>query len=200
MNPDTAFNENTIVLASASPRRKEILQRMGLPFIARPADIDETVTSADPAGAVKELAVEKVMSACEKNKDLNARWYLAADTMVIIEGRMLGKPSCVAEAGGFLRSLSGRRHDVFTALALYDNKEKILISDADKSVVFFSKLSDRDIEWYLKTGEWEDAAGGYRIQEKGECLIDRIEGSYSNIMGLPIRLFFSILLSAGYPV
>jgi len=200
MNSLPAFNENTIVLASASPRRKEILQRMGLPFIVRPADIDESVMNADPAGAVKELAAEKVMSVCDNNKDLKVRWYLAADTMVIIEGRMLGKPSCQTEAGEFLRSLSGRRHDVFTALAFYDNKEKILTTEADKSVVFFSKLSDRDIEWYLKTKEWEDAAGGYRIQEKGECLIDSIEGSYSNIMGLPIRLFFSILLSAGYPV
>jgi septum formation protein len=192
--------ENTIILASASPRRKEILERMGLPFIVQPADIDETVMNVDPAGAVKELAVKKVMSACEKNNSSDERWYLAADTMVIIDNRMLGKPSCEKEAEEFLKILSGQRHDVFTALAFYDYKKKILTSASENSSVFFSKLSDKDIGWYLKTEEWKDAAGGYRIQEKGEYLIDRIEGSYSNIMGLPIRLFFSILLSAGYPV
>ncbi len=189
---------NTIVLASASPRRKMILERLGIPFIVMPADIDETAAEISPTDAVKELAVKKAESIYSGGL-LNHRWYLAADTMVLIDGKMLGKPADINEAEAFLRALSGKKHQVITGIALFDAEKRKMRTGTDSASVWFAALTDKDIYWYLSTGEWNGAAGAYRIQEMGECLVERIEGSCSNIMGLPIRLFFSILLSAGYP-
>lgn len=190
--------DNTIVLASASPRRKMILERLGIPFIVMPADIDETLPDLSPEDAVKELAVKKTESICSAGQ-LKHRWYLAADTMVLIDGKMLGKPADIIEAEAFLGALSGRKHQVITGIALFDAEKREMRTGTDSADVWFAALTDKDICWYLSTGEWNGAAGAYRIQEMGECLVEKIEGSCSNIMGLPIRLFFSILLSAGYP-
>ncbi|MDX9800606.1 MAG: Maf family protein [Spirochaetia bacterium] len=190
--------DNTIVLVSSSPRRKSILERFDIPFVVTPADIDETVTNPNPSDAVKELAVKKVQYVSRISRDKH-RWYLAADTMVLTEGIMLGKPSCIEEAKVFLKALSGKKHEVITGIAFFDAKMKEMITGADTASVWFASLTDKEIDWYLASGEWKGAAGAYRIQERGESLVERIDGSYSNIMGLPIRLFFSILLSAGYP-
>lgn len=191
---------NTILLASASPRRKEILTRLGLPFEVKPADIDERISVADPRGAAEELALKKVKASRKAAGLSGFRWHLAADTIVTAEGKMLGKPEDEKEAKGFLRMLSGKKHEVITALSFLDTGSGSIITLSDSSIVWFAPLGEKDIDWYIGTGEWEGAAGGYRIQEKGECLVEKIEGSFSNIVGLPIRLFFSILLAAGYPV
>ena len=200
MNSEKSEIENTIVLASLSPRRNEILQRLGLPFISKPQNIDETVTKWELPGSVKELAEKKLKNALKDVSLQNMRWFLAADTIVSCGEKIIGKPSSIKEAEEFLGYLSGREHKVVTALALFDrNCGKIVVKD-DITSVFFSKMGKTDIKWYLSTEEWKGAAGGYRIQGKGEYFISHIKGSYSNVMGLPIKLFFSMLCDAGYPV
>jgi len=189
-----------IVLASLSPRRSEILKRLEIPFIVKPQNIDETVIKWKLPESVRELAEKKVKNALNDSSLKNMRWFLAADTVVSCGKEIFGKPASVKEAEEFLAQLSGREHKVVTALAFFDrNSGKMAVKD-DTTSVFFSKMTKNDIKWYLSTEEWKGAAGGYRIQGKGEFFIKHIEGSYSNVMGLPINLFFSILCDAGYPV
>jgi len=192
--------ENIIVLASLSPRRNDILKKLEIPFITKPQNIDETVLKWKLPESVKELAEKKLKNALEDSSLKNMRWFLAADTIVSCGKRIIGKPSSIEEAKEFLGYLSGKEHKVITALALFDrNSGKIVVKD-DTTSVFFSKMGENDIKWYLSTEEWIGAAGGYRIQGKGEFFISHIKGSYSNVMGLPIHLFFSMLSDAGYPV
>lgn len=189
-----------IILASASPRRSEILSRLGIPFRAVPADIDEKIVHTDPHEAVKDLSLKKARASGSSFKGKPFRWHLGADTMVLAGNMMIGKPGTSEEAEKYLRLFSGKKHEVITALTLLDTENNTVTTSSESTSVWFAPLSGMEISWYLTTGEWEGAAGGYRIQEKGECLVERIEGSFSNVMGLPIRLFFSILLAAGYPV
>jgi len=192
--------ENIIVLASLSPRRNDILKRLEIPFITKPQNVDETVKKWKLPKSVKELAEKKLKSALEDSSLKNMRWFLAADTIVLCEKTVFGKPSSVEEAEEIISYLSGRKHKVITALALFDRNSGKITVKHDTTSVFFSKMSKNDIKWYLSTEEWKGAAGGYRIQGKGEFFISHIKGSYSNVMGLPIHLFFSMLCSAGYPV
>ncbi len=194
------YKDNTILLASLSPRRSEILARLGIPFIAKPQNIDETVTVWKLPESVKKLAEKKIKNALKDSSLENMRWYLAADTVVLCNKKIFGKPSSAEEAEEFLQNLSGKEHKVITALAFFDKKNGKIIIKEDTTSVFFSKMTEKDIKWYVLSGEWMGAAGGYRIQGKGEFFIKKIEGSYSNVMGLPIHLFFSILLETGYPV
>ena len=192
--------ENIIVLASLSPRRNDILKRLEIPFITKPQNIDETVAKWKLPESVKELAEKKLKNALTDSSLKNMRWFLAADTIVSCGKRIIGKPSSAKDAEEFLKFLSGKEHKVITALALFDrNSGKIIVKD-DTTSVFFSKMGENDIKWYVSTEEWVGAAGGYRIQGKGEFFISHIKGSYSNVMGLPINLFFSMLYDAGYPV
>jgi septum formation protein len=128
------------------------------------------------------------------------QWFLGADTIVLCKGKVFGKPSSAAEAEEFISYLSGKKHKVITALAFFNRNSGKTIVKHDITSVFFSKMTKKDIKWYISTNEWQGAAGGYRIQGKGEIFISHIEGSYSNVMGLPIQLFFSMLCNAGYPV
>ena len=192
--------ESTIVLASLSPRRNEILKKLEIPFISKPQNIDETVAKWKLPESVKMLAEKKLKNALEDSSLKNMRWFLAADTIVSCKKRIIGKPSSIEEAEEFLVYLAGKEHKVVTALAFFDrNNGKIAIKH-DITSVFFSKMGKNEIKWYLSTEEWKGAAGAYRIQGKGEFFISRIDGSYSNVMGLPIHLFFSMLCDAGYPV
>ena len=199
---------NTIFLASGSPRRAELLRQMGLPFRVLPQDIDETFLSRRPRREALRLAAGKVealtaaLAASEAPPD--RFWALGADTFVVRGGhltgirRLLGKPADRDEARRMLRRLSGRVQTVITGLALRAPSGHLTLRSCETRVLF-ARLSDREIEWYLDSGEWEGAAGAYRIQGKGGCLVRSIKGSYTNVMGLPIQLLYGILQEHQYP-
>jgi septum formation protein len=189
---------DAIVLASASPRRREILTRMGLKILVCAADVDESfpVGRRDFGALCCELARRKV----EAVRGNGRRWFLGADTIVVRGGRVIGKPKDREEARSFLVLLQGGVHKVVTGVALYDSARKRFRFASEISLVRFAKMSAAEIEWYLDTGEWRGVAGAYRIQEKGAFFIEYIRGNSTNVMGLPIRLVYDILKSAGYPL
>lgn len=189
----------TTLLASSSPRRKDLLSRLGIPFSAQGHDADETIKpGTDPEFAVRDLAVRKLRHVPELN-----RWdyILTADTIVCspLDGRILGKPVDQNEAKGFLELLSGRQHRVLTGVCLYSRKLGTYSVEYAETAVEVSALSATEIAWYVETDEWRDAAGGYRIQDAGAAFVSSIHGSPSNVIGLPMRLVYSMLQSHRYP-
>ena len=189
-----------VLLASKSPRRQEIFNRLEIPFTVKPCDIDESTDNSSIDEAVLELAERKLDHALTEYKTSPENWIFAADTLVFSDSKLLGQPQTEEEAFNFLKTLSGKSHHVATGIALYNREKNKKYIDMDKTSVVFPLLSEEIIRWYVSTGEWKGAAGGYRIQEKGGCLAEKIEGSYTNVMGLPIRRFFCMMLLAGYPV
>ncbi len=188
-----------IILASKSPRRQEVLKRLDIPYTVRPCHIDESVNHNN-IDAVLELAEKKLNHAIKENREAPENWIFAADTLVFSENRLLGQPESELEAYEYIKMLSGKKHQVATGLALYSREKDSRYIEKDITDVIFPELDEEIIQWYISTAEWMGAAGGYRIQEKGGCLVERIEGSYSNVMGLPIRRFFCMMHDAGYPV
>jgi septum formation protein len=189
-----------IILASASPRRREYFQLLGLPFTVLPVQVDETPGEASQEGRVwaEELALRKAGHARALPEGKDAPWIFAADTLVSLDGNIYGKPRDRAEAGETLSLLSGREHRVITAMALHKGGEKTARCRSAVSTVNFAPLSEGEIQWYLDSGEWQGAAGAYRIQGLGACFVSSIAGSYSAIVGLPIREFYVMLRESGY--
>ena len=187
----------TILLASISPRRKELLRRIGVPFRARDPHIDErTDVPAEPVGQVAVLAERKVRAVLAERGRL--RWVLGCDTLVEVDGELLGKASDRREARRFLERLTGREHRVHSGLALYSAAaDRIDVGLATTSVHFRALAAD-EIEWYLDSGEWRGAAGAYRVQERGALFVTSIQGSYSNVVGLPLETFYGMLRAGGY--
>ncbi len=180
----------TLILASRSPRRAELLAAAGISFEVLAADIDESVKPGeDPAAYVERLAIEKARAVLALRP---SAVVLGADTTVTIDGLILGKPGNDSEATGMLRRLSGRVHDVFTGVALVDASG--VRSGVERTRVWFDPVTDEDIAWYVASGEPVDRAGAYAIQGLGSRFIPRIEGSYTNVVGLPVALISSILL------
>lgn len=180
-------------LASRSPRRQELLARLGVKFDSIEVDIEEHWDgSEDPGAYVTRLAVEKAQAGRRAVPD--ALPVIAADTEVVIDSRVLGKPRDLAAAGHMLSRLSGRTHIVYCAVALLADTE---ISDLELNRVTFRALRDSEIRAYCATGEPMDKAGGYAIQGRGGAFIARLEGSYSAVMGLPLSATAKILARAG---
>jgi septum formation protein len=178
-----------LILASASPRRAELLASAGFDFDVVPADVDETAQPGeDPARYVLRVATAK---AHRVPAGQPRRVILAADTVVVAGGRMLGKPLDDGDAKSMLRQLSGVVHDVLTAVVLVDNGRTA--SEVVNTRVHFVPLSDADIRWYLATREPEGKAGAYAIQGRAARFIDWIEGSWSNVVGLPVASVFRLL-------
>lgn len=171
-------------LASASPRRRELLTQIGVPFELAPVDIDETPLANEGARAyVERLAQAKAAAALARINHPDAV-VLGSDTSVIIDDEILTKPADAADAKRMLQRLSGNRHQVFTAVAvLSQNRQQQVCVATD---VDFRALSDAEIERYIATGEPMDKAGSYGIQGKGAILVEKISGSYSNVVGLPL--------------
>lgn len=185
-----------LVLASASPRRRELLGQMGLTFSVAPVDIDETPHPAEVArDYVRRMALEKVQAASAGMADA---LVLAADTSVILDQAILGKPLNDSEAAAMLRRLSGRTHQVMTAVALSGPagflQQCLVVSD-----VHFCQLSDALISAYLATGEHRDKAGAYAIQGRGGIFVEHLSGSYSAVVGLPLQETAGLLANAGQP-
>lgn len=187
--------EPQLILASQSPRRRYLLEQAGLSFSVIPSTIDEdAVELTDPAEYVKTLAKAKTMDVAEKYPD---RWVIGADTIVTIEQAILGKPSSPAEAKAMLIQLSGQSHFVFTGFAIACKEKKALVCDAIETIVQFKDLSDAEIDWYIQTGEPFDKAGAYAIQGMGTFLVRRINGSYTNVVGLPVCEVIETLIKLG---
>jgi septum formation protein len=184
-----------LVLASASPRRAEILRNAGFAFEAQPAHVDETPLPDEPA----ETYVQRVASAKARavarflGADAGRAIVIGADTVVVADGHILGKPADADDARRMLRLLSGRDHDVLTGISLLTMLEGVETTHVESTRVSFLALSDEDIEVYLRTGEPFDKAGAYGIQGIGGRFISRIEGCYFNVMGLPISQASSII-------
>lgn len=196
--PSQTGQNPLLYLASASPRRKELLERMGITLSIHPQDVDETFLSSHPRREARRLARLKAEALRETLEGGEGAWILGADTFLIFRGRLLGKPADREGAGKMLRELSGRRHKVITGLALQIPRKGMKTWTITTPVVFH-RFSPRDIEWYLDTVEWEDAAGAYKIQGAGACLVRKIIGSYPNVMGLPIDSLYGILRRYNFP-
>jgi len=188
----------TMILASSSPRRSQLLATLGIPFTAVPSGYEEEFDSSPPIRQVERLAEMKVRSLLQERPDLSGRAILGADTCIDLNGRILGKPADRREAGRYLEAMSGTSHRVLTGISLWNGRQKSIITRTESTIIHVTTLSAAEIEWYLDTGEWEGAAGGYRIQGKGSLFVERIEGCFFNVMGLPIHLFYGMLQSQGY--
>lgn len=187
-----------VLLASASPRRRQLLADLGWRVIVVPAEVDETPHAGEaPALYVRRLAEAKARAAAAAcpQRDLP---LIAADTTVVLEGEFLGKPRDQGEAAAMLRRLSGRMHEVWSGVCLLWPAPAAARVHAELTRVWFAALSEEEIATYVASGEPRDKAGGYAIQGRAEQFIPRIEGSYSNVVGLPLAAVRK-LLRAGPP-
>jgi septum formation protein len=177
-----------LVLASRSPRRRDILQQAGIPFVVRPMDVDETPRPGEAAREyVTRIAGEKAKAAAE-GLSIPGEIVLGADTTVVVQGEILGKPLDIADARRMLHKLSGRRHAVLTGICLRSAGR--VIEDCAETSVWFAPLMPQEIEEYAASGEPMDKAGAYAIQGLASKFIQRIEGCYFNVMGLPVALVY----------
>ena len=182
-----------VVLASASPRRRQLLDLVGIPHEVRPANIDETMRSREaPRRHAERLAREKASAIAARDPDLIT---IGADTVVVVNRKVLGKPKDVADATRMLSMLSGREHTVITAVAV--SRGKKLRSAVEEVRVRFRRLRDDEIEAYVATGEPMDKAGAYGIQGYGATIVERIEGDYFAVMGLPLVRLVGLLRDVG---
>jgi septum formation protein len=184
----------TLLLASASPRRRELLQRVGLVLEVRPANIDETpLDGEDPAVYVARLARAKAAAARSRPDE----WILAADTTVTLDGQILGKAESSEEAAKMLRWLAGKTHQVITAFAIAG--EHVLREGTVTSDVQFIDLDANTLADYVASGEWRGKAGAYAIQGIGAALVASVRGSVTNVIGLPLAEVLAALRDAGGP-
>lgn len=189
-----------IILSSASPRRRELLSQIGVEFEVLVSDGEENYTSTDPAEIVKELALAKAENVAAVVESIENTLLIGADTIVVLDGEILGKPKNEEDAFRMLKHLQGRDHQVYTGTALlaHDEKgEKTVISHAEQTEVFVHAMEDAEIRRYIATGEPMDKAGGYGIQGGFAAYIDRIEGDYYNVVGLPVAYLYQQLKMLG---
>jgi len=180
-----------IVLASASPRRAELLRAAGCSFVVDPVDVDESVLPGEgPDAHVRRLARAKAQAGADRNP---GKTVLSADTVVVIDGQILGKPRDDAEATAMLAALSGRVHHVYTAVAVATGG--VVCDDVDVSAVAFAPMAPEEIAAYVASGEPRDKAGAYAIQGWASRFIERLEGSYSGVVGLPVAVVHRLLIS-----
>ena len=198
--------QRSLILASASPRRRELLAGLGLRFEVRSADVDETPLPGEQAEPyVVRLAREKAGAVARPGE-----LVLAADTTVVVDGEILGKPLDADDARRMLRQLAGREHEVLTGIALFelghlddlDNPENgsagRTAARADLSRVRIAPLTDEEIDWYVATGEPMDKAGAYGIQGLGSLFVEAVDGNYTNVVGLPVPAVYRLFAELGY--
>lgn len=191
-----------IILASASPRRQELLRTAGIAFTVQAADINETPLAGEvPRECAERLAREKAIAVFERRP---RDYVLGADTIVVIDNQILGKPRHATDAARMLRLLSGKTHSVITGICVVEpvgsgqgSVGSKITTASETTQVIFCDLSDEEIRDYVATGEPMDKAGAYAIQGIASRWIPRIEGDYSNVVGLPVALVYSILCRIG---
>jgi septum formation protein len=187
-----------LVLASASPRRSALLTGLGLAFSVRPAHLDETPRPGEPAAdLVLRLARDKAIAVADRAAS-PPEVVLAADTEVILDDAPLGKPLDDADATRMLRTLAGRAHDVVTGVALFDGATGRLASGVERTRVAFAPMSEREIAWYVKSGEPHDRAGAYAIQGLAALFVTAVDGNWGNVVGLPLPLVYRLAAELGY--
>ena len=188
-------DDSIIILASKSPRRRYLLQQAGLSFRVIPSSIDETsVAISSPETYVRLLSEAKANDVAVKYPD---KWVIGADTIVLQEGTILGKPRSLIEARAMIKRLSGQTHRVLTGYTICCNAKSRSFSETIKTDVLFKNLTDEEIEWYIQTKEPFDKAGAYAIQGLGTFLVKSINGSYTNVVGLPVCEVIEFLLKEG---
>jgi septum formation protein len=184
----------SLILASASPRRRELLEGLGVRFTVRSADLDETpLPGEDPETTVLRLAREK--AGCQAHP---GELVLAADTDVVLDGELLGKPRDPADARRMLARIAGREHTVLSAVALEEPGRNRRAAAMAASLVRMTAMTPERIEWYVATGEPLDKAGSYAVQGIGALLVEEIFGSYTNVVGLPLPLTWRLFQELGY--
>lgn len=179
------MNMNRIILASASPRRREILRKAGLKFtIDKSGWEEEVIPGMSPESLARFLSRRKAETVAARHRNA---LVIAADTFIVLEGKVLGKPRTKREAKKMLKALSGKSHIVITGLTIIASGSGRTVSRSVKTRVLFRRLRSREIESYIRSGEPFDKAGGYAIQGLGAAFIERIEGDFLNVVGLPLR-------------
>ena len=186
------MSKRVFVLASKSPRRKELLLNMGINAEIIPADIDESILDGlPPEKMVTELAMLK---AADVAKSFNGNTLvIGADTCVCVDGVVFGKPKDAEDAKRMLRALSGREHEVYTGYCVVDCMNTNAVAKVEKTKVFFRELTEKEIDAYVNSREPMDKAGAYGIQKRGSMFIERIEGDYFNVVGLPVCALSTLL-------
>ncbi len=189
------MSEEALVLASQSPRRRRLLEMLGISHIVHPVEIDEQMRAGEnPEDCACRLAREKARAGSQHHP---GRWVLGADTMVVLGSDILGKPRSPVEAESMLTRLAGKRHRVITAVALVRGDQSHEARDV--TTVWFRPMTRGMAREYVRTGEAMDKAGSYAIQGRGAVLVERIEGDYFGVMGLPVRLVVDLMKAAGVP-
>lgn len=187
-----------IILGSASPRRKELLEQIGIKFSVRVSNKEEHYTSSVPEDIVKELALMKAENVAEdiiKENEKDAV-VIGADTVVVYDGHILGKPKDDNDAFNMIRSFAGKKHYVYTGIAIadiIDSRVEVISNEAVKTTVYVNEMTDDEIRDYLNTGEHKDKAGSYGIQGRFAAYIDHIDGDYYNVVGLPVSKIYEKL-------
>ena len=173
-----------------------------IPYRVIMPNIDETISTMLSHDEIPELLAREKVLAVIRSLPVGQEipWVLGADTIISFQGNLYGKPQNQEEAFEFLKAFSGNTHTILTALVLYNGKTHATTSKLCKTEVTFSQLSDEEIQWYVDTGEWHGAAGGYRIQSLASMFISHINGSYSGAIGLPISELYDILKEQGYKI
>ncbi len=191
-------NSTTIILASASPRRREILEKAGLKFQVDASDYEEEMVSdLTPHQLARFLSREKAEAVARKYKNA---LIIAADTFIVFKGKIFGKPLTGTEAKRMLKTLSGKSHSVITGFTIMDTDGNKRLSRSVETRVYFKKMTMREIESYVKSGEPLDKAGAYAIQGLGAVIVKKIEGDYFNVMGLPLNALMESLKRFGVDV
>lgn len=189
-----------LILASASPRRRELLERLGLPFEVRPSGIEEPLAAGVPASTLTTtLARAKAADIADRLRAAGeAALVLGADTLVVLDGQPLGKPTSQGDARAMLRALRGRSHEVVTAVVVRDaDPAGRELTEAVVSQVLMRDYTDDEIAAYVATGEPDDKAGAYAVQGRGRRLVSRVDGCYTNVVGLPLRTTARLLRAFG---
>jgi septum formation protein len=199
---DHTVNTYTVILASASPRRRDLLNELGIEPLIIPANIDETPRSREtPIEFAKRMAEEKAYPIARRvlaQHDIAHPFaVIAADTVVDLDGQIFGKPVDDDDARRMLRALSGRTHRVHTAVAVVAGTGEAF-HDVVTSLVTFVPVTDELLEWYIATGEPADKAGAYAVQGQGGVLVEKVQGSMSNVVGLPLKETVQLLEQAGF--
>lgn len=192
--------EDQLVLASASPRRRELLQQIGLNFQVIPSRAEEHIlTGETPEEHVIRLSLDKATEVANRD-NISGRWFIGSDTIVLCDNQILGKPCDEIHAAAMLKQLSGREHQVLSGYAIIDRQTGEQRTEAVSTKVWFRQLTEAEITGYIATGEPADKAGAYAIQGLGICFVARIEGSYTNVVGLPLCKLTLAMKELGVPL
>lgn len=183
-----------MILASKSPRRREILENIGFNLVVKSEEIEEISDEIEILDKIKDIAYKKVEAVAIKNP---LEYVVGADTIVEVDGEIIGKPRDKDEARRILEKLSNRSHNVITAFSFINKSKEICIKDVSVTKVYFKSLTADMIEWYIATNEPMDKAGAYGIQEKGAIFVEKIEGDFFTVMGFPVGMFVEELNKLG---